>query len=322
MIITRHHWPRLRPLRWRLPQIRHSMPRETARGFPRWLPLALHWKPASRRAALPTARGATVSHFNAFTTRLHARLTKFATTVLQQTIAGACAPAEKIYRSIERAAPLPYRAPTDGPMRAPAISGWRDSTGSLQRPLEWSAVRLNHGPGPIPPPATLDLPNSRRADERAPRRRVPWRPATPVAVSAAPLAVVPLERRWSPVKLAGPEHEGAAQPKARGPRARITHAEFFSRAPELIWPKAASPRRGDSQEATPHEPRVAGNDTIIAAAGARTTGVTQSQSAPESGARKPTRLSDLEPSFIDRLADDVIRRVERRARIERERRGL
>jgi hypothetical protein len=30
----------------------------------------------------------------------------------------------------------------------------------------------------------------------------------------------------------------------------------------------------------------------------------------------------LDPAAIDRLADDVIRRVERRIRIERERRGL
>jgi hypothetical protein len=38
--------------------------------------------------------------------------------------------------------------------------------------------------------------------------------------------------------------------------------------------------------------------------------------------RVPVRAADLEPGVLDRLADDVIRRVERRARIERERRGL
>jgi hypothetical protein len=33
-------------------------------------------------------------------------------------------------------------------------------------------------------------------------------------------------------------------------------------------------------------------------------------------------VTNLDPSLWDRLADDVIRRVERRVRIERERRGL
>ncbi|HEV8209501.1 MAG TPA: hypothetical protein VGP77_05245 [Vicinamibacterales bacterium] len=38
--------------------------------------------------------------------------------------------------------------------------------------------------------------------------------------------------------------------------------------------------------------------------------------------RIPVRPGDFEPGVLDRLADDVIRRVERRVRIERERRGL
>lgn len=53
------------------------------------------------------------------------------------------------------------------------------------------------------------------------------------------------------------------------------------------------------------------------------TTVAQSPSQPERALmRKPVSFSDLEPTAVDRLAEDVIRRVERRARIERERRGL
>jgi hypothetical protein len=33
-------------------------------------------------------------------------------------------------------------------------------------------------------------------------------------------------------------------------------------------------------------------------------------------------MTDLDPRLVDRLTDDVIRRLERRVRIERERRGL
>jgi hypothetical protein len=36
----------------------------------------------------------------------------------------------------------------------------------------------------------------------------------------------------------------------------------------------------------------------------------------------PLQFGDLDASLLDRLTDDVIRRVERRVRIERERRGL
>jgi len=97
-------------------------------------------------------------------------------------------------------------------------------------------------------------------------------------------------------------------------------APAFSRAPELIWRKDRSSRGDAAQEAASSEPQVAGRPAMAMAAG---TTVAQSPSRPERPqARKPVSLSDLEPSFVDRLAEDVIRRVERRARIERERRGL
>lgn len=44
--------------------------------------------------------------------------------------------------------------------------------------------------------------------------------------------------------------------------------------------------------------------------------------AVASVAAAPVQIKDLDPRVIDRLADDVIRRVERRERIERERRGV
>jgi hypothetical protein len=48
--------------------------------------------------------------------------------------------------------------------------------------------------------------------------------------------------------------------------------------------------------------------------------------APElssrSGRAAALRVTDLDPALLDRLTDDVIRRVEKRVRIERERRGL
>jgi hypothetical protein len=46
-----------------------------------------------------------------------------------------------------------------------------------------------------------------------------------------------------------------------------------------------------------------------------------SSATPRHAPSAPVRLKDLDPGVLDRLTDDVIRRVERRDRIERERRG-
>jgi hypothetical protein len=46
------------------------------------------------------------------------------------------------------------------------------------------------------------------------------------------------------------------------------------------------------------------------------------QPTPQEPAAPLLRASQLDPFFVERLTDDVIHRVERRARIERERRGL
>ncbi|HUR83674.1 MAG TPA: hypothetical protein VM733_23165 [Thermoanaerobaculia bacterium] len=53
--------------------------------------------------------------------------------------------------------------------------------------------------------------------------------------------------------------------------------------------------------------------------------VTAQETAPEAhrtATRAALKAADFDPGLLDRLTDDVIRRVERRARIERERRGL
>jgi hypothetical protein len=42
---------------------------------------------------------------------------------------------------------------------------------------------------------------------------------------------------------------------------------------------------------------------------------------PVPASRPPLRIEDFDASLVDRLADNVIHRVERRVRIERERRG-
>jgi hypothetical protein len=49
---------------------------------------------------------------------------------------------------------------------------------------------------------------------------------------------------------------------------------------------------------------------------------TQIDPAPRSDAATAGLVTKLDPALMDRLANDVIRRMEKRVRIERERRGL
>ena len=100
----------------------------------------------------------------------------------------------------------------------------------------------------------------------------------------------------------------------------MTFAPAFSRVPELIWRKDRPSRADAARDVASSESQAAGRPAMTTVAG---TTAAQPLSQPERPlTRKPMSLSDLEPSFVDRLAEDVIRRVERRARIERERRGL
>jgi hypothetical protein len=93
----------------------------------------------------------------------------------------------------------------------------------------------------------------------------------------------------------------------------------WGRLPDLVW---SEPRRAVA-DATAKTPR-----TTVAASVARSSGgpasARESTSEPQAPAARVTAtpITTLDPALVDRLADDVIRRVERRVRIERERRGI
>ena len=91
----------------------------------------------------------------------------------------------------------------------------------------------------------------------------------------------------------------------------------FERPEELVWRRAPAPLvneiSGHSNIAAPAQHQSA------RAVVEETPGQTTSSSAGRSATRPITKL---DPALMDRLTDDVIRRVEQRARIERQRRGL
>jgi hypothetical protein len=91
------------------------------------------------------------------------------------------------------------------------------------------------------------------------------------------------------------------------------------RTPELIWHRAPQAPASiveapPNLESSPNAPGV-----FRSRRPAEETAVTE-----PSRAYSPAHMNQsmLDPEFVDRLTDDVIRRVERRVRIERERRGL
>jgi hypothetical protein len=89
--------------------------------------------------------------------------------------------------------------------------------------------------------------------------------------------------------------------------------------PELVWraPTPAMP----AATATPTMSARTTPPAIYATTAAA--GLTRIEAAPETAhVRAAVRAQVLDPALVERLSDDVIRRIERHARIERERRGL
>ncbi|MDQ6634406.1 MAG: hypothetical protein M3Z10_06565 [Gemmatimonadota bacterium] len=111
-----------------------------------------------------------------------------------------------------------------------------------------------------------------------------------------------------------------ARPSLPGERAIGSLHTAPGRRAELLWrsPEPPAPRRSD--EASPRTQSTSRSQAP--GPDASSTPATVTRAAGRAARGGLLQLSDLAPSFVDRLADDVIRRVERRVRIERERRGL
>lgn len=309
----------------RLRRMKAILPSATAQSFPRWLPLALHWKPASRRAPPTAPRTQTASHLHLMATHLQTQLQMVASGILTRTIACARAHAspERIVRSIAGSAPLAWRR--GGQREALKILPTGSSAREQRAPSPGirapSELRSASASGANPHPAVLTSPELRRAGaEQAVSRGSHGKPLLAAPKSTAPSSVPRLDRLWPRAARIEQRQFVPAQRQDSEPPPTMTHATAFSRAPELTWRKDASSRADAARDAPTSEPQVASRPAMTTAADIS---VVRSASQPERPTvRKPVSLSDLEPSFVDRLAEDVIRRVERRARIERERRGL
>ena len=90
-----------------------------------------------------------------------------------------------------------------------------------------------------------------------------------------------------------------------------------ARPPELVWRSVPSPSPQARIDGEAPSRRASGSVITTPAAAAA---ASQQQAPPRPG-QPALRMKDFDPALLDRLTDDVIRRVERRARIERERHG-
>ena len=90
------------------------------------------------------------------------------------------------------------------------------------------------------------------------------------------------------------------------------------RPPELVWRRERQLEK-QRMESAAENPRVIPSPASFRAAVAE---AEVAQQVRPMVARAATQTTSIDPALIDRLTEDVIRRVEKRARIERERRGL
>lgn len=94
-------------------------------------------------------------------------------------------------------------------------------------------------------------------------------------------------------------------------------AAFATRSPDLVW-RTREPTPTDTIEST--EAQVTNPPPPARAESATLEPPTEFPNAQ--AAHTALRTQPLDPTFVDRVADDVIRRIDRHLRIERERRGL
>lgn len=199
----------------------------------------------------------------------------------------------------------PVRGSTEAPLVAPearerrgesAVTSRLDQRRLTPAETQWAQRR------PRPMRATESARVARRASMNTPGE-------TPRSASALHYTA-PASRRAASMVIA-----------PSSPLLRVADMRSRPRAPQaqLTWRAARSP------SAYAMEPPRAGYSPVASRVEASQAAVVRDADTPESRpveTRPPVQMTDLDPRVIDRLTDDVIRRVERRARIERERRGM
>lgn len=200
--------------------------------------------------------------------------------------------------------PAEMRSPQPSNVRANAdnrISAkWLQQAGVAMRPAMRIPVAM-HAPRTAAarpaPMATMQL---------GPRRESERPAATQIGINAA-------ARR--PTQLSLPRSRQDVT-QARQPAAQRTIPAleaFRTRSPELVW-RASEPKPVDAIDA----PHAQGSSAPVA----HPVPIAQVETQAIAALQSALRPQALDTALVDRVADDVIRRIDHRLRIERERRGL
>lgn len=142
----------------------------------------------------------------------------------------------------------------------------------------------------------------------------PFKPKDNLAPSGQQLRIV---HYWSPLVLASSRTKSDSDAPSAPERKKFPPQ--YRRTEELVW-------RRVSKSTTEITERVRHLESFVSSDGPSSRPVANEQTAVEVARAIETvramPVTKLDPALMDRLANDVIRRVEQRVRIERERRGL
>jgi len=154
-------------------------------------------------------------------------------------------------------------------------------------------------------------------------RRSPHRPATTPLRAFAPkiFEAETIQRARIASFASRPQsYASFATSGLRPPHSAAIGAPAAIQEVAIDWRKSASPAQG--RAAAPASPANAEAPAVKSPSSRDTPSRALAPTPPAACPSSQSVTTALDPSLADRLAEDVIRRIERRARIERERRGL
>ena len=157
------------------------------------------------------------------------------------------------------------------------------------------------------------------------QRRAPSTPTRPQQRIAQRHMVPAFEWRQTGGRWPLPIRTAAPEPRPSGDLAFATRgrgkSRGFAQPAPIVWRDAARAQRSESEGIAQRNQRPPSTNRTSPVSASPDGGAAREASALRQRTAS-VRLSDFEPGLVERLTDDVIRRVERRVRIERERRGL
>jgi hypothetical protein len=271
-----------------------------------WRPLTLCWKRNPLRARQPGPRCVARTLHQEFHTQAHLHLAQFTHNVTERfTQSRSLASAMPGIRPVILARLAPQNFTRNNEILQPVRERiWRESLLRTER---------SHTTSTRESPAAR---SARHHDATGPES--PAMPRSLPVASTVPRIPHPVAITWTDV----PRHSTRATPQRQRQDAEPPAQRRARSAPALVWPNLApqsAPQAFEPgiEQSSPRQ--TPGNAT------ARTAPATHIAALPvqvQNFSRETQRALLLDASFTERLAEDVLKKVDKRLRIERERRGL